>query len=104
MAQRAGRHRSRRRGRVATARLCWAARGPLAATTPWAPLLAGCGFGLAVSVAGYLYAHPGEPPSFVSLTVRAGLLGAVVAVAFLVADPYRSLTVVLPPPAWLPTV
>jgi hypothetical protein len=64
-------------------------------------LLAGCAAGLGISLAAYQFAPPFEQPTSIALTVRAGFVPLVAAVAFLVSDPHRSLTASLPAPAWL---
>ena len=68
---------------------------------PWGTLLAGCAGGLAISVAAYQFAEPFQQPADITLTVRAGFVPIVAAVAFLLDDPHRNLTASLPAPAWL---
>ena len=81
------------------------AAGPhLARTMPWGALAAGCGVGLAISLASYWLAHPfQEPVNLTLLTIRAEFVPPTAAVAFIVTDPCRRLTPALPAPIWLST-
>jgi hypothetical protein len=81
-----------------------AALPPVAATMPWVPLLAGCLAGLAVSVAGRMFASPSDHNlATVLLTCRVAFAPVVAGQAFLLADPQRPVSACLPAPAWLPS-
>ena len=97
------RHRIQR-GRPGVLRIGVAALPRLAGTMPWVPLLAGCAAGLAVSVAGRIFASPSHPDIAAGLFIcRAGFALVVAGQAFLLADPHRPVASSMPAPAWLTT-
>ncbi len=73
----------------------------LARTMPWGVLVVGCAAGLGISLVARQFAHPFQQPASIVLTIRAAFIPIAAAVAFLPADPHRSLTAALPAPVWL---
>ena len=70
---------------------------------PWGLLLACCLTSIAVSLALRIFAGPLESPADLGAGIRASYLPVVAGLAFLLHDPQRQLTGVLPARAWLPT-